>query len=122
MMSNTDSTTDDDCRFESPWFATALTRSFLVTVGVHLPCRTRPGRCTRRRPSLSGPRDERRVAALLELAKRGRGGRPIVERADPYTVERVAARCDARVRRRARGRATGPPHLHLEPVDRQILR
>src|SRR2546428_326088 len=27
MMSKTDSTTDDDCRFESPWFATALTRS-----------------------------------------------------------------------------------------------
>src|SRR5437763_3661454 len=30
MMSNTDSTTEDDCRFESPWLATALTRSFFV--------------------------------------------------------------------------------------------
>src|SRR5882724_2144396 len=35
MMSKTDSTTDDDCRFESPWLATALTRSFFVRS--HLP-------------------------------------------------------------------------------------
>ena len=32
-MSKTDSTTDDDWRLDSPWSATALTRSFLVTVG-----------------------------------------------------------------------------------------
>src|SRR2546422_380506 len=32
MMSKTDSTTDDDWRLESPWAATALTRSFFVTV------------------------------------------------------------------------------------------
>jgi hypothetical protein len=43
MMSKTDSTTDDDCRFESPWLATALTRSFFVTVASHLPLGTRRG-------------------------------------------------------------------------------
>src|SRR5262249_35704026 len=37
MMSKTDSTTDDDCRFERPWLATAFTRSFFVTVRRHLP-------------------------------------------------------------------------------------
>src|SRR2546430_15143228 len=36
MMSKTDSTTDDDWRLESPWAATALTRSFFVTVTPHL--------------------------------------------------------------------------------------
>src|SRR5262245_66321499 len=36
IMSNTDSTTDADCRLDSPCAATALTRSFLVTVSVHL--------------------------------------------------------------------------------------
>src|SRR5499425_1152047 len=30
MMSNTDSTTEADCRFDSPWAATALMRSFFV--------------------------------------------------------------------------------------------
>src|SRR5499426_3795599 len=92
MMSKTDSTTDDDCRFERPWLATAFTRSFFVTVRRHLPLETRPGKCapqavaglgpcrsrrgyrlrsTRLRPSLAGSRDERCVAALLELAHRG---------------------------------------------------
>src|SRR5262245_10450164 len=41
MMSKTDSTTDDDCRLESPWLATALTRSFFVTVASHRPLGTR---------------------------------------------------------------------------------
>src|SRR2546427_6070680 len=92
MMSNTDSTTDDDCRLERPWLATALTRSFFVTVGRHLPLETRPGRSTRLRRSLTGSRDERRVAALLELTKRGRRGRAIVERADANAIEPVGAR------------------------------
>src|SRR6266446_10583195 len=30
MMSNSDSTTEADCRFDSPWAATALMRSFFV--------------------------------------------------------------------------------------------
>src|ERR1700693_4419544 len=31
MMSNSDSTTEADCRFDSPWAATALMRSFFVS-------------------------------------------------------------------------------------------
>src|SRR6267378_4112363 len=111
MMSNTDSTTDDDCRFERPWLATALTRSFFVTVGRHLPLETRPGRSTRLRRSLTGSRDERRVATLLELAKRGRRGRAIVERADTNAIEPVGARrgCGRRGSRpRRRGAAARP--------------
>src|ERR1700675_1378761 len=36
MISKTDSTTDADCRFDSPCAATALTRSFFVTVSANL--------------------------------------------------------------------------------------
>src|SRR5262249_20814594 len=111
MMSNTDSTTDDDCRFDRPWLATAFTRSFFVTVGRHLPLETRPGKCapqavaglgpcrprcgyksrrTRLRRSLAGSREERRVAALLELAHRGGRSRAIVERAHAHAIEPVA--------------------------------
>src|SRR4029453_6835678 len=121
MMSKTDSTTDDDCRFERPWLATAFTRSFFVTVGRHLPLETRPGRSTRLRRSLAGSREERRVAALLELAKRGRRRRALVERTDAHAIEPVAAR-RACGRRPRGGPAARPSHLHLESVDREILR
>src|SRR5262245_51057524 len=59
MMSNTDSTTDDDCRFERPWLATAFTRSFFVTVGRHLPLETRPGKCAPQAVAGLGPRRPR---------------------------------------------------------------
>src|SRR2546422_9130069 len=115
MMSKTDSTTEDDCRLESPWFATALTRSFFVTAGSHLPLGTRRGEPTRPRRSLPTSRDERRVAALFELAERGRRGRLIVERPDAHPVDRAVARRGGAApgsRRRGRRCAAGAPDLH----------
>src|SRR4029453_13296389 len=123
MMSNTDSTTEEDCRFESPWLATALTRSFFVTVGSHLPLRTREEPARPRR-SLAASCDEGRIALLLELAKGRRPGRFIVEGTDAGTIQSpVARRAGDAVRRRRRGRraAGGATDLHLQAVDREIL-
>jgi len=47
MMSKTDSTTDADWRLLSPCAATALTRSFLVTVETHLLVETATARPAR---------------------------------------------------------------------------
>src|SRR6185369_17005080 len=92
MMSNTDSTTEDDCRFESPWLATALTRSFFVTVGSHLPLGTRREAPTRPRRSLPASCDEGRVALLLELAECRRRGRLVIERTDAHAIQGSVAR------------------------------
>src|SRR5688572_1566787 len=92
MMSNTDSTTDDDCRFDRPWAATALTRSFLVTVKTHLPL------------SPLTPRDERLVPFRFQLTERGHGGRALGERAHAHAVEAVAAGGCSGGRGRGRGR------------------
>src|SRR5215470_1986051 len=103
MMSNTDSTTDDDCRLESPWLATALTRSFFVTVASHLPlgmC----AKCARPRRSLPASRDEGRVALLLELAEGRRRGRLVVERTDADAIQRAVAHGGGSARRRRRRR------------------
>src|SRR5438094_922685 len=125
MMSNTDSTTEDDCRFESPWLATALTRSFFVTVGNHLPLGTRRDAPGRPRRSLPASRDEGRVAPLLQLAEGRRRGRLVVERPDAHAIHGAVAhrgRGAARRGRRGRRAAGGATDLHLEAVDREILR
>src|SRR6266446_4117176 len=117
MMSNTDSTTDADWRLLSPCAATALTRSFLVTVETHLLVETL-------RPA---PRDERLVALALELLQRGHRRRAVRERADPHAVERLPAvrgglpRPGLRHARRWRGPA-GAAHLDLEAFHSEILR
>src|SRR5215510_2494349 len=125
MMSNTDSTTEDDCRFESPWLATALTRSFFVTVGSHLPLGTRRDAPGRPRRSLPASREEGRVALLLELAEGRRRGGLVVERTDADAIQGAVARrrwSAARGGRRRRRAAGGATDLHLEAVDREILR
>src|SRR6267378_3969673 len=125
MISKTDSTTDDDCRFESPWLATALTRSFFVTVGSHLPLGTRRGEPTRPRRSLPASRDEGRIALLLELAEGRRRGRLVVERTDADAIQGPVTRrggWGARRSRRGCRSAGGAPDLNLEPVHREILR
>src|SRR5215471_17144348 len=125
MMSNTDSTTEDDCRFESPWLATALTRSFFVTVGSHLPLGTRRRTPTRPRRSLPASREEGLVSLLLELAEGRRRGRLVVEWTDANAIQGSIGHVDRRARRRGRrGRRArgGATDLHLEPVDREILR
>src|SRR5215470_6247693 len=125
MMSNTDSTTEDDCRFESPWLATALTRSFFVTVGSHLPLGTRRDAPGRPRRSLPASRDEGRVALLLELAEGRRRGRLVVEWTDANAIQGSIGRHGGAARRRRRGRGAaggGATHLHLEPINREILR
>src|SRR5499426_367951 len=125
MMSNTDSTTEDDCRFESPWLATALTRSFFVTVGSHLPLGTRRDAPGRPRRSLPASRDEGRVALLLELAEGRRRGGLVVERTDAHAIQGAVARrlrSAARGGRGRRGAAGGATDLHLEAIDREILR
>src|SRR5437762_9864906 len=100
MMSKTDSTTDDDCRLDRPWLATALTRSFLVTGKRHL--------LRGSRASLVAPRDVRLVAFCLELTDGVLGGRPIGERPYPHAVQVAAplgrgrGRRDRRRRRRSR--------------------
>src|SRR5690349_16816131 len=104
MMSNTDSTTEDDCRFDSPWLATALTRSFFVTVGSHLPLGTRRATPTRPRRSLPASRNKRRVTLLLELAEGRRRGRLVVERTDAHAIQGTVARHGGAARRRRRGR------------------
>src|SRR5262249_27855344 len=84
MMSNTDSTTADDWRFDRPWLATAFTRSFFVTGGSHpLP---RASLLWRR------ARHESLVALARELSCRGDGGRAIGIRAHAHAVERVGPR------------------------------
>src|SRR5262245_14021698 len=116
MMSKTDSTTDDDCRLESPCAATALTRSFLVTVTNHLPL-------------VSTLRDEWRVPLGLECAHdRDRGGAVRIA-ADADTVERIAAARVARDRHRhgdhgrSRGRGgAATAHLDLEALAVEIFR
>src|SRR5678815_1641828 len=113
MMSKTDSTTDADCRLDSPCAATALTRSFLVTVKRHL-----------LRGLLVAPRDVRLVALRLELLDGGPGLRHVGERADPYAVQRLPGTRGRRRRRRGcrgRGSTAGTTHLHLETIDRKIL-
>src|SRR5262245_4624938 len=127
MMSNTDSTTEDDCRFESPWLATALTRSFFVTVGSHLPLGTRRDAPGRPRRSLPASRDEGRVALLLQLAEGRRRGGLVLERTDAHAIQGAVARrgrSAARGGRRGRRRraARGATDLHLEAIDREILR
>src|SRR5215831_18968853 len=125
MMSNTDSTTEDDCRFESPWLATALTRSFFVTVGSHLPLGTRRDAPGRPRRSLPASREEGRVALLLELAEGRRRGGLVVERTDANAIQSVirhSGRRAVRHRGRRRRASGGATDLHLEPVDREILR
>src|SRR4029453_18098886 len=101
MMSNPDSTTEDDCRFESPWLATALTRSFFVTVGIHLPLGTRPDAPVRPPRSLPASRDERRIALLLELAEGRRRGRLVVERTDADAIQSPVTRRVGRSTRRS---------------------
>src|SRR5574341_136900 len=93
MISKTDSTTDADWRFESPWAATALTRSFFVTVTLHPP-RSSPA-----------PRDEALVALRLERGARRPGGGEIGERPHAHAMERVAGGGGRRRRRRPRARA-----------------
>src|SRR5258705_533717 len=125
MMSNTDSTTDDDSRFERPWLSTPLTRSSFVTVGSHLPLGTRRPAPRRPRRSLPASRNEGRVALLLELAEGRRRGRLVVERTDANAIQGpVARRSGDAARRGRRGcrAAGGATDLHLEPVDREILR
>src|SRR5262245_28062302 len=83
MMSKTDSTTDDDCRLESPCAATAFTRSFFVTVTPHPLSRTGF-------VSLVSAREYRLVAARPQLLQRRLRGRPIAEAADPHAMQRRA--------------------------------
>src|SRR5215831_4561251 len=124
LLLNSDSTPEDDCRFESPWLATALTRSFFVTVGSHLPLGTRRGAPTRPRRSLPASRDEGAVPLLLELAESRRRGRFVVEGTDANTVQGPVAHHRGAARGRRPGRRTtgGATDLHLEPVDGEILR
>src|SRR4029453_5639916 len=107
MMSKTDSTTDDDCRFESPWLATALTRSFFVTVGSHLPLGTRRDAPVRPRRPLPPPRAERRTALLPGLAGGRRRGRLVVERTDADAIQSPVSRRVRRSTRRSARRGGG---------------
>src|SRR5215468_1095728 len=73
MISNTDSTTDADCRLDSPWAATALTRSFLVMVA-------------------SPPSDEGFVALTLEFLGDSLCAGTIREASDTHAIQREGAR------------------------------
>src|SRR5947199_191759 len=126
MMSKTDSTTDDDCRFESPWLATALTRSFFVTVGSHLPLGTR--RVAQRQTRLHDHAAGRRLGAesfAAELRVDVRGRTPAHEH-----VVAIARRSGGRRRARRRGAsgladAAGRRFLHvvllLAQTNRELL-
>src|SRR5215470_16734863 len=116
MMSNTDSTTAEDCRFDRPWLATAFTRSFFVTGTTHL---------------LSGcsswrvPGDEPWIPFLGQLTQGRHRSRAVGECTHAHAVQAV----DRPARRRCRRRAGGTDrrggafaaHLDLEPVEGELL-
>src|SRR5262245_54708112 len=95
MMSKTDSTTEADCRFESPWAATALMRSFLVTGPTHLlqePCVT--GCLERCTPCIPSPRAlgrPRRPPRGRRRRRRARGGASHRSPATPRATRRQRA-------------------------------
>src|SRR5262249_8231260 len=95
MVVKSDSTTDADCRFERPWAATALIKSFLVSAFTSpqpepmfeptpLPAAHAPSRGA---PSLGCALTEKTgVTAGLQTVRHCEGARPVRERAGAHEV------------------------------------
>src|SRR5580765_6565782 len=110
MMSNNDSTTDADCRFDSPCAATALIRSFLVSAVTSSRPVESPDSPSLRRPL----RDKSLVPLRRELVTGGKSARPIRVASGTHGVKHaLALGCRG-------GAARGPDH-DLQPLIGQPL-
>src|SRR5215467_955717 len=88
MMSNSDSTTDADCRLDRPCAATALIRSFLVSALTSL----RPSPCGALASLRGALRQESDVSFRLQLLARGERAPAIRVPPGAHNVEPASGR------------------------------